>query len=504
MLAGIRHFLGRALSGESPTDSRLSTPYSRNEKIILAAILVLGLAIRVASAVLYPSVHHPDETFQYWEQGHRFAFGYGMIPWEYRTGIRSYFIPAVIAAVLEVVAAFGGGVGARTVTVQVLLSGLSLSIIATAFAWGRRAGGMSAALLAAAFATTWFELVYFAAKPLTEAIAASLLFPAAYFLCLRHSSRMLPIWGGVLLGLAFVVRFQLAPAIALIILSTIVVNGWRRALPAVLAALAVILAGGIADWLTLGTPFQSVWLNFMINAIEGKADQYGIEPAHWFFLHFSALWAGFAVLMMVLAAVGLARAPVLFTVALVIVLAHSAIGHKEYRFVFPAVPFLLTLAAIGTARLFDAATKTHILRHRAAVLAMIVATMTLTSVNLANQPIYKDNWVRASNGLAGFRIAAGVEQACGIGLAGWTWVDTPGYRGLGRDVPIYQLTSEDHARELEPAYNVVVRRGGAWDVFKDDYEDVGCQGDICVALRPGTCSPRPDQTVNPYLVRKGE
>lgn len=479
-------------------------PYSRNERIILAAILVLAFAVRVAAAFWYPSVHHPDETFQYWEQGHRLAFGYGMVPWEYRTGIRSYFIPSALAGVMKVVAALGGGPGAWTLAAQMLLSALSLSVVATAFAWGRRAGGMSAAVLAAVLMGTWFEVVYFAAKPLTESIAASLLCPAAYMLCLRHSSRMLLIWGGLLLGLAFVVRFQLAPAVLLIALCCIVVHGWQRSIPALLATLGVILAGGLLDWATLGSPFQSIWLNFVVNAVEGKASTYGVEPAQWFLSHFSALWAGFAMVMLLLVVVGFTRAPVLLLIAVVIVLAHSAIGHKEYRFVFPAVPFLLTLSAIGAARLFEAVAATFSPQRRTAALVLLALCLVATSINLADQPVFRGNWFRGSNGLATFGIAAGIGQTCGIGLAGWNWVDTPGYRGLGRDIPIYPLTSEEQAAQLEPAFNVVIKRGDRWKSLEDRYTEVACSGDICVALRSGSCTSMPTQTVNPYLIRKGE
>ncbi|HEY8575930.1 MAG TPA: hypothetical protein VIL88_06290 [Devosia sp.] len=501
MIGAIGKRLKRLVTGET---SAFAEPYGAQEKLVLALLLAVALAIRVAAAVWYPSVHHPDETFQYWEQGHRFAFGQGMVPWEYRTGIRSYFIPGVLAGIMKAVAALGGGVGAWTVTIQVLLSALSLSIVATAFAWGRRAGGTSVGLLAGLVAAVWFETVYFAGKPLTESIAASLLFPAAYLLCLPHRARLFPVWGGVLLGLAFVVRFQLAPAVLVVALATIVVQGWRRSLPAALATLAVIVAGGVLDWVTLGSPFQSVWLNFVVNAVQDKASSYGVEPAHWFVSHFSAVWAGFAAVMVLLVIVGVRRAPLLLIIPLVIVLAHSAVGHKEYRFVIPAVHFVLTLAAIGAARLHDAAARAYFPRRQALGLVLLAGCFTLTSVNLANQPVYRGNWTRTANGIAAFEIAAGVGDMCGMALAGWNWVDTPGYRALGRDVPIYPLTSEAQAGELGPAFNVVVQRGGGWESLKQDYEEVGCSGNICVMKRAGSCTPMPDETVNPFLVRKGE
>ena len=34
-----------------------------------------------------------DEIFQTLEQGHRLAFGYGLVPWEYQSGARSGSCP---------------------------------------------------------------------------------------------------------------------------------------------------------------------------------------------------------------------------------------------------------------------------------------------------------------------------------------------------------------------------------------------------------------------------
>ncbi len=40
----------------------------------------------------YRNLAWPDEIFQTLEQGHRLAFGYGIIPWEFREGVRFYWI----------------------------------------------------------------------------------------------------------------------------------------------------------------------------------------------------------------------------------------------------------------------------------------------------------------------------------------------------------------------------------------------------------------------------
>jgi hypothetical protein len=56
-------------------------------------VLGVALLLRLGAIVAFPSLHHPDENFQLFEQAHRIAFGYGIVPWEFRDGIRSPVLP---------------------------------------------------------------------------------------------------------------------------------------------------------------------------------------------------------------------------------------------------------------------------------------------------------------------------------------------------------------------------------------------------------------------------
>lgn len=493
--------LAAILAAERPRNA-LPAPFGRGERLFLAGLLIAGLAARVIVAALFPSVHHPDETFQYWEQGYRLAFGQGMVPWEYRVGIRSYLVPGALAGVMQAVHWFGGGMEAWRLAIQALLSLLSMAIVATAYAWARRAAGIGAAMLVGVITASWFELIYFSARPLTEVIAATPLFVAAYLLCLDHRrGRAASLMGGALLGLALVVRFQLAPAVAIIALACLVDGGWRRALPAGLAALLVVAAGGLLDWITLGMPFQSIWLNFVVNAVQDKASQFGTQPFFWYLLFFMNSWAGFFVPLLLMILAGVRRAPLLLTVALGIVVAHSLIGHKEYRFVYPALPFLLTLAGIGGAVVYAKVAAALFPRAARMGFAVFALAWIFTAINLAAHDGYRGNFTRRAEEIAAFRIAAESDDICGIGLAGLFWVDTPGYSGLGVDVPIYPMTSAAEAEALAPSANVVVKNGSSRGLFDEGYEQIGCAGRICVVRRPGTCTPQPDQAINAYLIR---
>jgi len=71
-------------------------PTPGEKRLGLPVILLVALALRAALLVT-PRSFHPDEVFQYLEQAHRIVFGYGVVPWEYNYGIRSWLLPAVLS-----------------------------------------------------------------------------------------------------------------------------------------------------------------------------------------------------------------------------------------------------------------------------------------------------------------------------------------------------------------------------------------------------------------------
>jgi hypothetical protein len=500
-----RRWFGYAMSADPmPLWESRPAPWVRtweipNERLWLAALLVIALAARVTAAAFFPSIYEPDETFQYWEQGYRLAFGMGIVPWEYQVGLRSLVIPGVIGGTMWLVNALGGDLQVQRLAVQVLLSTASLSIVLTAYFWARRVSGPACAMLAAFVTSFWFEFIYFSAKPLTEVAAAATLFPAAYLLCV--SSRRDPwprIAGGILLGLTLALRFQLAPAIFVVAVASIMRWPWPQWRPQALAVLAIVLASGLLDWVTLGSPFQSIWLNFSINVLRGKADSFGIQPVFWYLLFYANAWPGFVAPMLCLLAVGARRSPLLLLLPLVIVISHSVIGHKEYRFVYPALPFLITLASIGAAELYGFLAASHFPRFRTLGFAVLAGAWLLTSFSLGGQDGFRKNFVAHADTIGAFALAGQVENPCGLGFA-FPWQQVPGYSGFGRNVPMYWLEDEAKAEALEPSYNVVVHSKRDWPFVARDFTEIGCVNNACVAKRPGACVPAPDKTLNSIL-----
>jgi GPI mannosyltransferase 3 len=358
----------------------------------LLGLLALALMVRLAALIVFPSLHHPDENFQLLEQAHRIAFGYGVVPWEFRDGIRSPVLPYMLAALFWLGERVAGGPEGYLLVARAALAAISLLGVAAVYRMGQRSS-QTHALMAGLVAATWFELVYFAGRPLTEAVATTFLVVALSLACVppeRLEFRRLAAIG-FCLGLALMLRFHLAPGL-------LVVAVWlgRRDLrgrwrPMALGGLAPLLVFGVADWLYWGAPFSSYVVALRIDLIDGKASIYGVESPAYFLEQLADIWAGALPAMAALILLRARASALWIVVALVIIASHMAIPHKEYRFVFPSFACLALVAAMGSADLIERIRRLPGSDRAGRVLvAMGAALWVGTSVALAFAPGFND------------------------------------------------------------------------------------------------------------------
>src|SRR3546814_12644275 len=143
--------------------------------------MVLGIVLRIAAT--WPmSMHHPDEVIQYLEQAHRLVFGYGVIPWEYRYGMRQWLLPLLLAGPMKLGDLIAPASDLYVMLPRMAVAMQSLSIMAAALKLGNRISRLPG-LVARLVPDIWFEYVHFAAHtmtdPLTTAVSlyASVLLP---------------------------------------------------------------------------------------------------------------------------------------------------------------------------------------------------------------------------------------------------------------------------------------------------------------------------------------
>lgn len=492
------------------------------DAVLFFFLMLLALLLRVGAALTFPNVFWPDEIFQTLEQAHRLAFHNGIVPWEFRDGTRSWVFPGVLAGVMRITAWMGVGSSGYLAGTTVFLSLLSLLPVSVAFLIGYRTGGRNAAVLSAGVCAVWFELVFFAPKALNEVVAAHLLVLAVYFGIYNTGVQLRTrlYLAGILCGLTLVLRIHLFPAVAFTVF-LICRKEWQHNRLALIAGLAVtLLSAGALDAFTWNYPFQTVWQNFWVNVVEGKSRNWGVSPWYAYLGFQLQAWSLACVPIVFLGILGARRTPIFAWLAIIILLSHSVIAHKEYRFVYPVVLMAIILAGLGTAEL-AARWRLRMSPARGGVIAIAVCALIWTSVSaglasrfhvtpdremtlslLLDTPESTDWTLRAGN-LRAFQHLSTDRTLCGVGLDDLPWWETGGYAYLHRDVPVFLLEDHGDPSKLAPAFNYLLTRRKVISLPKS-YAFQKCWGDTCAFKRPGACVEISGYHINHILQQRGQ
>ena len=384
----------------------LQDRFTQRDWVTLLAICILAFAIRAAVMTLLPSILHPDEVM-WMEQANRVVNHQGLVPWDFQVGERSWLWPGVIAAFMAVGQMFGSPPAAGLGGVSALICILSLGPVICAFLWGRNVAGFAGAVTAALLNAVWFELVYFYAHPLSETFAGAALAVGLYLVYPNRfatpAARRL-FAGAVLFGIAMVVRPQLTPVVGLAVLA---VGGFqvRERYPALIGGLAVpFVLAGLLDWATWGWPFHAFVTYVYDITVGGVAATFGINPIYSYLGWEWVAWGAFGIVIVLCAIYGGLRLPLLLLIVVAIFALHSAVGHKEYRYISPALPLLMTLAGIGSVlaadRLAERLDRPAIQR---ALMVAVPLAWTIASIGLAASPDRIWYWVRSRGSILGPR-----------------------------------------------------------------------------------------------------
>src|SRR5712671_1012125 len=497
-LSGARR-LARSVSA---TGDRAEDPSIRcfSERQLAAAgvmlLVVVAIGLRLIPVVFVPSLNWGDEIFQAIEPAHRLVFGYGLVPWEFQLGMRSWLLPGAVAGLMEVSRLVGDGPEYYLPVIATGFALLASAPVICCFLWARRWFGLAGAFAAAAFVAIAPELVYFGGRTLTETAAAHLLVIGCFLLEPGYpvSSRRRLFAAGILLGLACVLRIHLAPAVTLIMLWASW-GRWREGLPALVAGglMAVVLAA-MLDWLTLGYPLASLWRNLLFNVIDGVSSDFGTEKWNFYLLGELGLWGAAGLLILAAAMLGARRLPFLLAAAVAIVAVHSGIAHKEYRFIYPAVLLIMVLAVLGIGQLTEWGAEW--LAHRgmkrptatAACAGLLLFYAGVLTLGMWTSPTMVQLRSRVHDNLLAASFAAKLPAMCGVGLygaEGRDWVMYGGYSRLHRPVPMYWPADQAELATAAPAFDTLIYSTAPSPAL--GFETTACFGEICVARRPGGC-----------------
>ena len=489
------------------TRSRIVSRPGTVRWLALTGVLLLAAALRIAAAATQPNIIWPDEVFQTVEPAHRLVYGSGLMSWEWIVGIRSWLVPALFAPLLVLARTLQLGPGGTTALVSGAMILLSLVPVAIGFRWGERTAGLAGAILVSGVTAVWVDLIYIAPHPLTDVIATDLLALALYLAGTPSPSARRLAAAGALLGLLCYLRMQLGPA-ALVVAGFACGRAWSRWRPLTLGGAAVVGILGALDWITLGTPLQSIWLNFYFNIIGRVSNEYGVDSPMFYVSGLTELWGGLTVVILVLAVFGRRRWPTLFWVPVTVFLTQSLVAHKEWRFIFPALTPLILLCGLQTVALLPRleAELKKVSHPRATAVGLCLAAFAFASLVVGAGETYRLFWQNSRAIIAAFELVSRQNGACGVGVlfdagrngnpAGYSWVGSQGASALPAGVPLYPAVS-DYTWRSAGAYNWAVIGSGAQSppapfhvirCFGHAYGQTGAgTTSACAWARPGHC-----------------
>jgi len=453
---------------------------------LLALFFLIALALRVGVAIRLPSIEWPDEIVETLEPAHHLAYGYGIVTWEFRRGIRSWMFPAFLAGVMRATDWMGPGSLGYIRAITIVLSLLSLTTAWFGYAWGKRAGGDAAAIIAAGTCAIWYGLVYFAPKAFTEVVAGNLLLPGLYFGmygdALPEKRRLF--LAGLFCGLAVSLRMQLAPAVAFAAIYFCIPN-WKKRGPVLAAGLLLpVVVFGLVDAITWSYPFQSYIRYLWVNFGERRSLMYGTEPWYWYLTSLVRLLGP----MLLLALAGVRRSPFLGWVAFIIIASHSLLAHKEARFLYPVIPILLTLAALGLteiARALNARLKSPLSPKTIVTVSLVFCTLT-SALCAWRFP----RWGYESGNLIAMEQLSLDSSVCGVGLYKISWAHNGGYSRLHQNVPLILVTQDNELEQQMPSFNALLTVGHLADP-KMGFELTKYWNGVYLYRRPGSCMSSP-------------
>jgi hypothetical protein len=413
----------------------------------MTLLLVAAFAIRCGFWWLVPGIHQADEVYQVAEQATRALRGFGIVSWEFQFSAR----PAILAASVVPIYVLNLPVAALQLLAAALYSAFSLLPVWVAFHWAGRLFGLRAGMLAGIIMATWFELVYFAPRVTADAVAAYLLIWSVYLG--RPGSRPLGVFAaGFALALTLGIRMQIAPAVGLIALLFAGLHGRERGLPLAGGMAAGLALVGTVEWLWWGIPFLGHWRYLMFEFTHDVSDAFGRQPATFFAKYAVLFYGGTLPIIAALSLWGGRIAPIVLVTAVAIALPFHFIGHKEYRFMMSAVPFMVLLMGISAGDILARVRPAAASR----VMLLVTSGWLVAMFAMSWSDSYRPILFRHRNHVLAFREIGQQPDACGVALVGLGWGQTPGYSGLGRDIPIYEAGWLKPAARLYPAANYVI------------------------------------------------
>lgn len=341
---------------------RKSQLYSRDDPCPLDCgvlgpwLAFLVVAFRLVNCFLVQTSFVPDEYWQSLEISHHMVFNYGYLTWEWKEGIRGYSYPLLFAVVYKIL----HWINYDSVLLLMWLPRVLQTLLA-AFAdvkffqlMRNLENSETAKWMFICHLSSWFTW-YCCTRTMSNSMETTLSTLALCYFPLPGSKSQSSGKYLTLVALAVLVR----PTAVIAWFPLLIYRFWQADNKvnlithyyAPIGTLTIVIST-IIDCIFYGK-WTFVQFNFMkLNIFHGVADFYGSHPWHWYFTQgFPAVIGPHLPLFLHGCALGFRRYKMLLFAIVWTLTVYSLLPHKEFRFIYPVLPFCVIFCGISLASL---------------------------------------------------------------------------------------------------------------------------------------------------------
>ncbi len=333
-------------------------PFSDYRKLI-----IVGVVIHIITAIFSVGYYHVDEHFQILEFT-SIKLGIAQeedLPWEYQAHLRPAIQPAFAYILIKIMNfmtldnPFFHATLLRLISALLSLYCVYLLIISLN------------PEIRSDFLKKWFVflslliwfLPYLHVRFSSENWSGIFFWIGFYLLNMKNiegqnpdNTYMKTLFVGLILGLSFILRFQIGLLIGGYVLWLLFIKKekWSTLFLLSSGIVLFILVGILIDYWYYGEWTFTAWNYFKVNLLEGKTSDFGLEP-WWFYIEEIVIKGvpPYSIIIIISVIFVWFKYPkhAVTWIMIPYVAVHSFIGHKELRFIFPLVnilPFIIVLS----------------------------------------------------------------------------------------------------------------------------------------------------------------
>lgn len=327
-----------------------------NDDVLRVRVVVFCLLFRLINCFLVQTSFVPDEYWQSLEVSHRMVFNYGYLTWEWKEGIRGYSYPLLFSFIYKIL----HFLSYDSVLLLIWLPRITQTLLAAFadvkffFLIRTLQSPDVAKWTFFCHLCSWFSW-FCCTRTLTNSMETTLTCLALFYFPLPGSKTCSSKKYLTLVSLAVIVR----PTALIVWFPLLMYHFCQEENKLKLITHNYIPIGAVAvgistviDCIFYGklTLVQFSFLKF--NIFHGVADFYGSHPWHWY------LTQGFPVIIgphlpLFLHGCSLAfkKYKILLAAVVWTIIVYSFLPHKEFRFIYPVLPFCMVFCGISLASL---------------------------------------------------------------------------------------------------------------------------------------------------------